>query len=77
MSHHHDVINRQLVRHGQKRLSVGFEKMNGDIDVNLFPFVFLGECRCFFFHPFLQRLSDSQEISIPSKKRNFGFQTPE
>ena len=77
MSHHHDVINRQLVRHGQKRFSVGFEKMNGDIDVNLFPIVFLGECRCFFFYPFLQRLSDSQEISIPSKKRNFGFQTPE
>ena len=77
MSHDHDVINRQLLRHGPKSFTVAPKKMNEDIDVKHLAFVFLGINRCFFYYSYLQRLSDSQEISICFKKLNLMALTTE
>ena len=47
MSHDHDVINRQLLRHGPKSFTVTPKKMNEDIDLKHLAFVFLGKYRFF------------------------------
>ena len=68
MSHHHDVINRLLIRPSPKTLSVVFLRLHQNMDKKHVSIVFLRVCRCFCYHLFLQRLSDSQEKSICLQK---------
>ena len=77
MSHRHDVINQQLVRHGQKSLSLILDELNKDIDKSFILIVIWSYFRCPWYHKILQKLSDSQEMSISSKEQNFDYHTPE